>query len=151
MSKPRIFLQMAENGGVFVGTYGSTPYSEIVEHFTKGDIICIKRNIADDDAGGAETVITYQLNEVSKDHSNYTFYFKSFGAIDSPSIDSSNTWSIGNFNNYVPKSGITMTGPLIAQSNTNYTTPQVRNIIMSTQAPTATDGNNGDIWIQYSE
>ena len=30
MSKPRIFLQMAENGGVFVGTYGRTPYSEIV-------------------------------------------------------------------------------------------------------------------------
>lgn len=43
MSKPRIFLQMAENGGVFVGTYGSTPYSEIVKHFKKGDIICIKK------------------------------------------------------------------------------------------------------------
>ena len=41
MSKPRIFLQMAENGGVFVGTYGSTPYSEIVEHFKKGDIISV--------------------------------------------------------------------------------------------------------------
>lgn len=51
----------------------------------------------------------------------------------------------------MPKSGITMTGPLIAQSNTNYTTPQVRNIIMSTSAPTAADGKNGDIWIQYSE
>lgn len=151
MSKPRIFLQMAENGGVFVGTYGSTPYSEIVEHFKKGDIICIKKSTIDNEAGGAETVITYQLNEVSKDHSNYTFYFKSFGAIDSPSIDSSNTWSTRNFNNYVPKSGITMTGPLIAQSNTNYTTPQVRNIIMSTSAPTTADGKNGDIWIQYSE
>ena len=23
MSKPRIFLQMAENGGIFVGTYGN--------------------------------------------------------------------------------------------------------------------------------
>lgn len=151
MSKPRIFLQMAENGGVFVGTYGSTPYSEIVEHFKKGDIICIKKSIIDKEFGGAETVITYQLNEVFKDHSNYTFYFKSFGAIDSPSIDSSNTWSTGNLNNYVPKSGITMTGPLVAQSNTNYTTAQVRNIIMSTSAPTVTDGNNGDIWIQYSE
>ena len=151
MSKPRIFLQMAENGGVFVGTYGSTPYSEIVEHFKKGDIICIKKSITDNEAGGAVTVITYQLNEVFKDHSNYTFYFKSFGAIDSPSIDSSNTWSTRNLNNYVPKSGITMTGPLVAQSNTNYTTAQVRNIIMSTSAPTATDGNNGDIWIQYSE
>ena len=44
-----------------------------------------------------------------------------------------------------------MTGPLIAQSNINYTTPQVRNIIMSTSGPTAADGKNGDIWIQYSE
>jgi hypothetical protein len=114
MSKPRIFLQMAENGGIFVGTYGSTSYSEIVEHFKKGDIICIKKNIIDNEAGGAETVITYQLNEVFKDHSNYNFYFKSFGATDSLEIDSSNKWSISNFNNYVPKSGITMTGPLVA-------------------------------------
>lgn len=44
-----------------------------------------------------------------------------------------------------------MTGPLVAQSNTNYTTAQVRNIIMSTSAPTAADGKTGDIWIQYSE
>lgn len=151
MSKPRIFLQMAENGGIFVGTYGSTSYSEIVEHFKKGDIICIKKNIIDNEAGGAETVITYQLNEVFKDHSNYNFYFKSFGATDSLEIDSSNKWSISNFNNYVPKSGITMTGPLVAQSNTDYITPQVRNIIMSTSAPTTADGKNGDIWIQYSE
>lgn len=58
MSKPRIFLQMAENGGIFVGTYGSTSYSEIVEHFTKGDIICIKRNIAGDRCNCSKTSIT---------------------------------------------------------------------------------------------
>ena len=46
-------------------------------------------------------------------------------------------------------SGGTMTGALIAQSNTNYTVGQVRNIYLSTEAPTNDVGNNGDIWIVY--
>ena len=46
------------------------------------------------------------------------------------------------------KSGGTMTGALVAQNNTNYTTKQVRNIIISTAAPSG--GSNGDIWIQYT-
>ena len=46
-------------------------------------------------------------------------------------------------------SGGTMTGALIAQSNTNYTVGQVRNIYLSTEAPTNDDGSNGDIWIVY--
>ena len=44
-------------------------------------------------------------------------------------------------------SGGTMTGALIAQNNTNYTTKQVRNIIISTSDPSG--GNSGDIWIKY--
>ena len=46
-------------------------------------------------------------------------------------------------------SGGTMTGALIAQSNTNYTVGQVRNIYLSTEAPTNDVGSNGDIWIVY--
>lgn len=46
-------------------------------------------------------------------------------------------------------SGGTMTGALIAQSNTNYTVGQVRNIYISTEAPTNDVGSNGDIWIVY--
>ena len=46
-------------------------------------------------------------------------------------------------------SGGTMTGALIAQNNTNYTTKQVRNIIISTSDPSG--GNSGDIWIRYVE
>ena len=45
-------------------------------------------------------------------------------------------------------SGGTMTGALVAQSNTNYTTPQVRNVTMSTSAPSG--GSNGQIHYQYS-
>lgn len=49
----------------------------------------------------------------------------------------------------VSKSGDTMTGALVAQNNTNYGVAQVRNIIISTEDPSG--GNNGDIWIKYSE
>lgn len=51
--------------------------------------------------------------------------------------------------NALPKSGGTMTGALVAQTNTNYTTRQVRNVIISTSEPTSSDGQNGDIWIVY--
>ncbi|MCR8981657.1 hypothetical protein [Brevibacillus laterosporus] len=47
----------------------------------------------------------------------------------------------------VPRTGGTMTGPLIAQNNTSYGAKQVRNIILSTNDPTG--GDNGDIWIKY--
>ena len=45
-------------------------------------------------------------------------------------------------------SGGTMTGALIAQNNTNYTTKQVRNIFISTSDPSG--GESGDIWIKYA-
>ena len=52
--------------------------------------------------------------------------------------------------NKLDKSGGTLTGALVAQNNVNYTTRQVRNVIMSTVDPTANDGQNGDLWIKYS-
>ena len=52
-------------------------------------------------------------------------------------------------NGKVSKSGDTMTGPLVAQNNTNYSVAQVRNIIISTEEPSG--GSNGDIWIKYSK
>jgi len=48
---------------------------------------------------------------------------------------------------YMPKSGGTFTGIATAQSNTSYTTPQIRNVVLSTSAPSG--GNNGEIWIKY--
>ncbi|MCR4436151.1 MAG: phage tail protein [Clostridiales bacterium] len=42
----------------------------------------------------------------------------------------------------------TMSAILTAQSNTSYTTAQVRNIVLSTADPSG--GNNGDIWIKYT-
>lgn len=52
-----------------------------------------------------------------------------------------------NIDDYVPKSGATMTGRLVASSDTTYNTPMVRNIILSSTEPDSNVGNNGDIWI----
>ena len=49
----------------------------------------------------------------------------------------------------LPKAGGTMTGKLVAQSNTDYTTKQVRNVVYSTAEPTSSDGANGDLWAVY--
>lgn len=50
--------------------------------------------------------------------------------------------------NKLDKSGGTMTGALVAQNNANYTTAQVRNVIISTADPSG--GSNGMIWIKYT-
>ena len=49
---------------------------------------------------------------------------------------------------YMPIAGGTFTGKAYAQTNTDYTTGQIRNIFFSTAAPVA-EGANGDLWIEY--
>ncbi len=49
---------------------------------------------------------------------------------------------------YLPLSGGTMTGTLVAQSNTDYSAAQVRNVIISTEEPSGT-APEGTIWYQY--
>ena len=55
---------------------------------------------------------------------------------------------VTSLNGKLDKSGGTMTGALVAQTNTSYTTAQVRNVTMSTAA--ASGGTNGQIHYQYS-
>jgi hypothetical protein len=47
----------------------------------------------------------------------------------------------------MPIAGGTFTGVAVAQTNTSYTTRQLRNVILSTSDPSG--GSNGDIWIKY--
>ena len=52
-------------------------------------------------------------------------------------------------NNFVPKnSDTTMSAKLIAQSNTAYSTKQVRNIVIWTSGDTPPSTSNGDILIK---
>jgi hypothetical protein len=57
---------------------------------------------------------------------------------------------LGNVDNakQMPIVGGTFTGAVTAQSNTAYTTRQIRNIVLSTSDPSG--GSNGDIWIKYT-
>lgn len=57
---------------------------------------------------------------------------------------------LGNVANVaqMPLAGGTFTGPAVAQTNTAYTTAQLRNVILSTADPSG--GNNGDIWVKYT-
>jgi hypothetical protein len=48
----------------------------------------------------------------------------------------------------MPIAGGTFTGITVAQTNTSYTTRQLRNVILSTDDPSG--GENGDIWIKYT-
>ena len=65
------------------------------------------------------------------------------------SVESTANAASNGLRNKLNISGGTMTGKLIAQNNTDYTVKQVRNIFISTSAPTSSDGDNGDIWLVY--
>lgn len=52
-------------------------------------------------------------------------------------------------NGSIQQTGGTMTGPLIAKGDSATPVAQVRNIILSTADPTASDGSDGDIWLKY--
>lgn len=66
-------------------------------------------------------------------------------AYDATGTKITGTRAVMNPSDYVPKSGTTMTGELIAQANTNYTTRQVRNIITVVDGASIPSTQNGDI------
>jgi hypothetical protein len=70
----------------------------------------------------------------------------------SPSTDhaslSNLAYATSGHTGFVPVVGTTMTGALIADENTDYTTAQMRNVIESVSAPSG--GQNGDVWIKYN-
>lgn len=51
---------------------------------------------------------------------------------------------------YLTKSGGTLTGKLVAQNNTNYTTKQVRNVFLVAEGSSLPSGENGDICFVYT-
>jgi len=53
-------------------------------------------------------------------------------------------------NTQMPIAGGTFTGVAKSQTNTSYTTAQLRNVILSTADAVVSSMNNGDIWIKYS-
>ena len=89
------------------------------------------------DVSALETVVDGNTDDITANAQNISTLQSNISTLQS------------SVNGKVSKSGDTMTGALVAQNNTNYSVAQVRNIIISTSDPSG--GNNGDIWIKYSE
>ena len=53
-------------------------------------------------------------------------------------------------NDALPIAGGTMTGALVSQNNTDYTTKQVRNIFLIADGEALPTGSNGDICLVYT-
>jgi hypothetical protein len=73
------------------------------------------------------------------------------GRTDNPHVVTKAQVGLSNVTNdaCLPLAGGTMTGAAVGHVGTDYTTGRFRNIFLSTVAPGAGDGNNGDIWMVY--
>lgn len=138
------------SGGVFYATYGTTTYAEIVEAFNKGKGVKALYSSA--------SSYIYIFDLVTRPIGSNTLYFAANnGDADSGSnlnaskyylyINSSNTWQISSASySYTSGTLYKNSGSTTLSSSTRYYRP----ILTSTSAPTSSDGQVGDIWIQYS-
>ena len=122
-------ISVAENGAVTVNTVnGKTLGTDVPENAVFTDTVYTLPAASESVLGGVMvdgTTVTIDEN----------------GVISAVGGSSAN-------GDYVPISGGTMTGSLIAQGNTDYAVAQVRNVIISSGAPDG-EAPEGTIWYQY--
>lgn len=134
------------NGGTFQAIYGTTTYEEIVTAYNQGKSITLYHSSYPTYIFDLVTIPTESNTLIFRyrDYSNFnyatTYYYYC-------TIDSSSTWNgiYGQTSGQVATS-IYRSGATNISSSTGYYRP----IRVSTAAPTSSDGNTGDIWIQYS-
>lgn len=147
------------NGGTFEAEYGVTTYEEIVEAFNQGKVItCNGNNRLSQDfldlGGGLFSLGTYPTgtntlyfydNEVAATNCDYANTIVVYISINSDSNWSYDYKYINKLSNALY---LQLTPTPFYESDTKR---YYRPIICSTSEPTASDGNVGDIWIQYEE
>ena len=137
MSKPKILEQIENAGCAFIATYGTTTFAEVKAAYEAGKVLqCI------DTSGAARPIASLLLARP-----NVAFVFGNFNK--TYQITSKDIWQTQD-SSLVKKSGSIMTGALVAYNPTAINSnSEIHNTIISTAEPTASDGNIGDIWIQY--
>lgn len=143
MSKPKILEQIENAGGVFIATKDITTYKEIKDAWDSGKDIIVVFNSD-----------IYMLTEIPTGSNTIKFYYRDFrnrGYSTTNTkyltLTSTNTWS--------PSVTVEQPTGITTPMTWNGTTPitasvkYLRPILISTAEPTASDGNIGDIWIQY--
>lgn len=143
MSKPKILEQIDNAGGVFIATKGTTTYQEIKNAWDGGKDIIVVFNSD-----------IYMLTEIPTGSNTLKFYYRDFrnrGYSTTNTkyltLTSANVWS----SSAIVEQPTGITAPISWNSITPISTSvkYLRPILISTSEPTASDGNVGDIWIQY--
>ena len=143
MSKPKLIEQIENAGGVFVATRGITSYAKIKEAYDSGkDVICPDENSI------------YELITIPTGSNDLIFRKRDFTNNGNATTDiiqfilrANEGWdeySQGSAPGRAAASIYRDTNTEISSSTGYY-----RPIRISTAEPTASDGNIGDIWIQY--
>lgn len=143
MSKPKLIEQIENAGGVFIATKDITTYKEIKDAWDSGKDIIVVFNSD-----------IYMLTEIPTGSNTIKFYYRDFrnrGYSTTNTkyltLTSTNTWS--------PSVTVEQPTGITTPMTWNGTTPitasvkYLRPILISTAEPTASDGNIGNIWIQY--
>ena len=143
MSKPKLIEQIENAGGVFVATRGITSYAKIKEAYDSGkDVICPYENSI------------YELITIPTGNNDLEFRKRDFTNNENATTNviqftlrATNKWDQAS-QSFIPGRAAASiyrdTGTEISSSTGYY-----RPIRISTTEPTASDGNIGDIWIQY--
>lgn len=136
------------SGGIFYATYGTTTYAEIVEAFNKGKGVKVLYSNT--------SSYVYIFDLVTRPTGSNTLYFAANNTDLNISnlnegkqyvyINSSSTWNISSSRYTYTSGSLYSSGTTSLSSSTRYYRP----ILTSTSAPASSDGQVGDIWIQYS-
>lgn len=143
MSKPKLIEQIENAGGIFIATKGTTTYQEIKNAWDSGKDIIVVFNSD-----------IYMLTEIPTGSNTIKFYYRDFR---NRGYSTTNT-------KYLTLTSANVWSPsVIVEQPTGITTPMtwngvtpitasvkyLRPILVSTNEPTVSDGDIGDIWIQY--
>lgn len=132
------------NGGTFYATYGTTTYADVVAAYNAGKTV--KALYSDTSS------YIYIFDLVTRPTGNNTLYFTAHpyntyaNTYDiTLQLTSASAWSVVSSSRRT-----SVSNPLQYNGTTTINTnPYYRPIRVSTSAPTSSDGNVGDIWIQY--
>lgn len=143
MSKPKLIEQIENAGGIFIATKGTTTYQEIKNAWDSGKDVIVVFNSD-----------IYMLTEIPTGSNTIKFYYRDFR---NRGYSTTNT-------KYLTLTSANVWSPsVIVEQPTGITTPMtwngvtpitasvkyLRPILVSTNEPTVSDGDIGDIWIQY--
>lgn len=145
MSKPKILEKIDNAGGVFIATKGATTYQEIKNAWDSGKDIIVVFNSD-----------IYMLTEIPTGSNTIKFYYRDFrnrGYSTTNTkyltLTSANVWSTS----VIVEQPKGITTPMTWDNVTpiSASVKYLRPILISTTEPTVSDGNIGDIWIQYED